>query len=100
MNPGFSVPHTVPSPIQPYRFSNSFYHGLKNDRHPSECDVVIIGCPDDTGVVLNNGRSGAKDGPSAFRKALSRYGVGKPATFEWPRVFDAGDILPASSRQS
>jgi arginase family enzyme len=41
---------------------------------------------------MNNGRPGAAEGPKAFRAALSRYGVAKPAGFVWPRVFDAGDV--------
>ncbi len=51
--------------------------------------------PDDTGVRLNHGRPGAAQGPSAFRAALSQYGSGTPAGFDWPGVADAGDVVPA-----
>lgn len=59
------------------------------------CKVAILGLPDDVGVRLNNGRPGAAEGPRAFRAALAGYGVAEPAGFAWPRVFDAGDVVPA-----
>ena len=59
---------------------------------PEGCHIALIGLPDDTGVGLNNGRLGAKEGPTAFRKALAKYGVAQPAGWEWPTVFDAGDV--------
>lgn len=55
----------------------------------------LIGLADDLGVRLNNGRPGAREGPRAFRAALARYGVAGPIGWEWPTVFDAGDITPA-----
>ncbi len=61
---------------------------------PDGCTVAILGMPDDTGVRLNNGRPGAKDGPGAFRAALARYGVATPPEYDLPRVFDAGDVAP------
>ncbi len=63
---------------------------------PVGCRVAILGLPDDLGVKLNNGRPGAGEGPAAFRAALAKYGVAEPAGFDWPRVFDAGDVTPAS----
>jgi len=59
---------------------------------PAGCQIALIGLPDDTGVGLNNGRLGAKEGPTAFRKALAKYGVANPAAWNWPTVFDAGDV--------
>ncbi len=59
---------------------------------PDDCQIALIGLPDDTGVGLNNGRLGAKEGPAAFRKALAKYGVNQPSGWTWPRVFDAGDV--------
>jgi arginase family enzyme len=56
--------------------------------------VALLGLPDDEGVRLNNGRPGAKDGPKALRAALAAYGVASPDGFQWPRVFDAGDVVP------
>jgi arginase family enzyme len=63
-----------------------------------KCRVALLGLADDTGVVLNNGRAGARAGPHAFRAALSRYGVAAPMDEPidapaYPRVFDAGDIV-------
>lgn len=57
------------------------------------CRVGLIGCPNDLGVRLNHGRPGAAEGPGAIRAALSRYGVRTPAGFDWPRVYDAGDVI-------
>lgn len=67
------------------------------------CAVALIGLADDTGVKLNNGRSGAANGPDAFRLALAKYGVadvldtatGKQATL--PKVADVGNIVPGGS---
>lgn len=55
----------------------------------------MLGLADDLGVRLNSGRPGAKDGPRAFRAALAKYGVSEPSGWDWPGVFDAGDITPA-----
>ena len=41
---------------------------------PAGSRVALVGLPDDTGVELNNGRTGASKGPAAFRAALARYG--------------------------
>ncbi len=60
--------------------------------NPDGCQIALIGLPDDTGVKLNGGRLGAKEGPAAFRKALATYGVADPAGWTWPTVFDAGDV--------
>ncbi|MEO1584178.1 MAG: formimidoylglutamase [Planctomycetota bacterium] len=61
------------------------------------CDVALLGIPDDTGVQLNGGNTGAAQGPSAFRAALSGCGVEHPSGWSWPRVFDAGDVVPGAS---
>jgi len=61
------------------------------------CTVALLGLPDDTGVRLNNGRTGAAGGPKAFRAALARYGVADSAAGYLPLVFDAGDIMPTGS---
>jgi formiminoglutamase len=51
-------------------------------------------------VRLNGGRPGARDGPTALRAALVRYGVSEPHGWNWPRIFDAGDIVPAEGEDS
>jgi arginase family enzyme len=71
------------------------------------CGVAILGLADDTGVAMNHGRVGAREGPGAFRAALARYGVAEPmglggpgglgATKGYPLVFDAGDVVPGGT---
>lgn len=90
------IAHTKPAPWptpRPGRFvANVRTHS------PVGCQVALLGLPDDTGVRLNFGRPGAKAGPSAFRTALSGFGM----SFDTLRrqglrtlVFDAGDVEPA-----
>jgi formiminoglutamase len=61
------------------------------------CTVALLGLPDDTGVRMNNGRTGAAGGPKAFRTALANFGAADSATGPLPRVFDAGDVMPTGS---
>jgi len=86
--------HTVapswPSPVPASRFAGS----VRTDSSEG-CQIGLIGLADDLGVKLNGGRPGAREGPRAFREALARYGVADPHGWDWPRVFDAGDIIPA-----
>jgi formiminoglutamase len=85
----------------------------------SKCRVAILGLADDTGVAMNHGRPGARDGPAAFRAALARYGATSRMTEAklspsatrgdagivgfgrepYPHVFDAGDIVPGKTLQ-
>lgn len=89
------VPHTTP-PHYPDRPAGRFGATIETGG-PAECTVALIGLVDDEGVRLNGGRVGAAAGPSAFRAALARYGVARPQGFEWPRVFDAGDVRPGAT---
>ncbi|MEQ8770560.1 MAG: formimidoylglutamase [Phycisphaerales bacterium] len=88
------IPHcqapTWPDPIPGSRFAA----GVRRDSAEG-CQIALIGMPDDTGVGLNHGRLGAAEGPAALRAAIARYGTREPAGFDWPMVFDAGDVLPA-----
>jgi arginase family enzyme len=65
-----------------------------------KCRVALLGIPDDTGIALNHGRVGAREGPHALRAALARYGTATPMGAPdappptLPHVFDAGDIIP------
>lgn len=81
--------------------SSRFASSIRRDE-PGGCQVALIGIPDDTGVKLNNGRPGATEGPSAIRAALSRYGVAEPEGWDWPIVYDAGDvaIVPGNLEQT
>ncbi|HVU22832.1 MAG TPA: arginase family protein [Opitutus sp.] len=89
------IPHAKPfawGRVAPAKFA-SF---IRTER-PDGCAVALLGLPDDTGVKLNNGRPGAAEGPAAFRAALARLGTGEPTGVAWPRVFDAGDVVPGDS---
>lgn len=103
------IPHVAP-PVWPTgirqgRFASTIVANapelLEHTAHRSvvaKCQVALLGIPDDTGVELNQGRIGAKHGPSAFRAALAKYGVASPADERldrpaYPRVFDCGDIV-------
>jgi len=92
-----AIPHTIPStwpvPLSPARFAST----IRTDSTDG-CAIGLIGLADDLGVRLNGGRPGAREGPGAFRGALAKYGVADPHGWEWPRVFDAGDIVPAEGR--
>jgi len=57
-----------------------------------EKKIVLIGVPDDRGVLSNQGNPGAKEGPSAFRKAFySLYD--RPGSHALgPKIMDAGNI--------
>lgn len=88
------IPHTAPAAWPGAVASTRFAAGVRTAWSP-ECRVGLIGLPDDLGVRLNGGRPGARGGPSAFRAALSSYGVIDPEGVEWPVVFDAGDVEPA-----
>lgn len=92
------IPHTTaatwPVSIAPGRFAASVEPGAAPDAR-----IAILGMPDDTGVRLNSGRPGAADGPRAFRAALARFGVGQPEGWEYPKVCDAGDVVPGANIQ-
>lgn len=84
-------PATIPEGIPETRFA-AHLHAI-----PVGCQVALLGLADDTGVRMNNGRPGAAGGPAAFRAALARYGVASPHGWEYPRVYDAGDVQPAGT---
>jgi formiminoglutamase len=80
--------------IRPGRFAETI-----RTTDPAGCRIALVGLPDDTGVRLNGGRSGAAQGPSALRAALASYGTtwdGRTGTALSTGVFDAGDVKPAS----
>jgi len=55
------------------------------------CPVVILGCPQDEGVVRNRGREGAKAAPTEIRRAL--YRLPAPDALNSIRLFDLGDLV-------
>ena len=91
------LPHCSP-PRWPANIPAARFASRLRTDHPRSCRFALIGLPDDTGVRLNNGRPGARAGPDAFRAALARYGVAEPDGWDWPTVFDAGDVVPAAPR--
>lgn len=91
----FTTPPRTPIERTSGRFSNNIrpierFEPPQNNRQA----IALLGMPDDTGVMLNNGRPGAKDGPGAIRRVLSKLGTDRPP-FDWPVVYDTGDVLPA-----
>lgn len=86
------LPNTTPGrwPLKE-RFAAAFREA------PEGCSLALIGAPDDTGVRMNHGKTGAAEGPAAFRLALTRYGPRSFDIHHWPAVFDAGDIEPGNS---
>ena len=90
-----SIPHTQPA-HWPSEMPASRFAAHIQQAMPTACKVAILGLPDDFGVRLNHGRPGASQGPRAFRDALAKYGAAHPASGPLPRVFDAGDVIPAS----
>lgn len=89
-----TIPHTQPG-VWPDAIPDSRLAARVRRDRPDGCRVALLGLPDDTGVRLNHGRPGAAEGPTALRAALARYGVAEPSGWEWPAVFDAGDVTPA-----
>jgi len=51
--------------------------------------LVILGTPDDTGVIRNLGRPGAKEGPNSIRKHL--YKMALPMDLKWERMLSLSD---------
>jgi len=89
------IPHTTPG-VWPADIPAARFASLVQRDRPEGCRVGLLGLPQDIGVRLNNGRPGAAEGPREFRRALARLGVARPDGHDWPRVFDAGDVVPAT----
>ncbi|MDF9867282.1 formiminoglutamase [Bacilli bacterium PM5-3] len=61
---------------------------------PTKLSFILIGYKVDMGIVLNNGRPGAKNGPEKIREFLSN----KPCSFtDEIKIFDGGDVNYVSS---
>ena len=95
MDVPYATPPQTPIERTSGRFSNNVrpidrFVPPRNNRQA----IALLGMPDDTGVKMNGGRPGAKDGPGAIRRVLSKMGVDRPQ-FDWSVVYDAGDVLPA-----
>lgn len=88
------IPYTQSTPCLDASAPSRFASLIRTDSH-YDCAIALIGMPDDTGVGLNNGRLGAIEGPNALREALARFGVSDPSGWDWPSVYDAGNIEAA-----
>lgn len=83
-------PHTTPANWPSDLASSKLASQIRTA--PDGCQIALLGIPDDTGVKLNHGRHGAAQGPAALRAALQRYGVAQPHDWDWPTIWDAGDV--------
>lgn len=61
--------------------------------------AVLVGCPDEAGLVLNRGRPGARLGPDAIRAALYALTVGCRPRLDSLRLVDAGDVRVAADQE-
>lgn len=105
----FVAPPVYPDAVRQGRFASTIVRNtteLAEDRAAQaqlkKCRVALLGVPDDTGVEMNHGRTGARDGPHALRQALARYGAAapmdeSPTRSAYPRMFDAGDVIPGQT---
>lgn len=59
--------------------------------------VVLVGAPDDRGVVNGGGRAGAAEGPLEIRRHLYRFTPGDHGELVRLRVYDVGDIPPEAT---
>lgn len=61
---------------------------FRNEADYAAADIVILGCPQDEGVIRNRGRAGAAEAPDAVREQfykLTPFNIRK-------KVFDLGDV--------
>jgi formimidoylglutamase len=58
----------------------------------NKSDVVILGIPEDRGILSNKGRPGASKGPDEIRRRLYRLTPGFNMDFNRLRVLDIGNI--------
>ena len=66
------------------------------DFNPAPADFHILGYPDDEGIQLNGGRTGAKSAPPSIRRSLYKMTPHLKAR-NFPRLKDWGDLSAAVS---
>lgn len=67
---------------------------IMTDIHqPGKNAFVILGVPDDRGVVVNHGRVGSRLGPSVFRQCFYRLPLGGENELQNLELWDAGDLV-------
>lgn len=57
-----------------------------------KADIVIVGIPEDRGILANKGRAGAAKGPDEIRRRLYRLTPGFNMDFDRLRVVDIGNL--------
>lgn len=57
-----------------------------------KADVVILGLPEDRGILANKGRAGAAKGPDEIRRRLYKLTPGFNMDFDRLRVIDIGNL--------
>ena len=68
---------------------------IKNDPESYEVSkFVILGCPQDLGVIRNGGRKGSSIGPNAIRSQF--YKMSYPKEIKNISIFDLGDLIISS----
>ncbi len=68
-------------------------------RHTGQVDLVVVGCPDEAGLLLNEGRPGARRGPDVIREALYGLTVGCRPRVTQLTMVDAGNVRPGQDQQ-
>ncbi|MFH1852788.1 MAG: formimidoylglutamase [Candidatus Neomarinimicrobiota bacterium] len=63
---------------------------MSEEKDYRNCNVVMLGCPQDEGIRRNNGRTGARMAPQEIRKALYRYPISN--SHKYLRLFDIGNL--------
>jgi len=57
----------------------------------NSAEFVILGCPEDKGVIRNKGRPGARRGPTEIRRAF--YKLAPDDHIRSQNIFDIGDVV-------
>ncbi|MEE9466111.1 MAG: formimidoylglutamase [Candidatus Neomarinimicrobiota bacterium] len=94
------IPHTIPPQVVfPQPLADPGDPRLKHRIQQWDggaADAVLVGMPFDHGVLLNHGRPGAAEGPTAFRQALMRVGAtydgNYQVDFDHLQLADVGDV--------
>lgn len=87
VRPDSSLVHRSHDPFQDTRLGEILKFEPK---YFDDCNVVIVGCPQDEGVTRNHGRMGARYAPDKIREWLYKFSFSK--SVEGLGIFDLGNI--------
>ena len=94
-----TIPHTTPVVWTDFHPRPESMAAAINCQSHEGCRIALLGLPDDTGIGMSNGRTGARRGPAAFRRVLARYAQAYDAIgnhdLSTIGIYDAGDVNPA-----